>query len=216
MGKPVKTLVLDLMPKHHDTCADMRHIFPDHQIYSIPVKPLFGTKELQTMIELADLTILTGAPLDQKPLSEVTFKNDFLQILEWLDGKPALFSCWSALYAYQTHLGTRVQILEDKLVGTWQLETDSSEPVYTAVSRYARIPYTTDPHVHAGTVETGVSIAQTDTWTYSMDHPEYQPGTLRKQLTRDGHKLPFSGNIITPGLLDAAQQLLRDLVNETV
>lgn len=213
-----KVVVLDLMPKHHDTCADFKHLMLTYKFYTVPVKELFNTAALEALIDMSDLVVVTGAPLDQITLDEVTFKEDFLKLLELLDGKPTLFSCWSALWAYNQRFNTEVEILDEKLLGVFEVWYGNKwKNIKTAVSRWAKIPYTkAGANVILGSKATGVSIATDGPWVFSMDHPEYKPGTLRSQIIRDGGKLPFEGDIISASDMSVARKILADEIERAV
>ncbi|MCC5451493.1 homoserine O-succinyltransferase [Rheinheimera sp. UJ51] len=150
-----------------------------------------------------DGLIITGAPLGLVNYEDVTYWQQFGEILRWADTHvtSTLFLCWAAHAALYHYYGLQREIRGEKLSGVyWQ---DVKQPLSPLVrgfddqflvphSRYAQVPIQkyqqhADLHILAEADATGAYLLQNSRGNriFVTGHPEYDLTTLDEEYKRD-------------------------------
>lgn len=150
-----------------------------------------------------DGLIITGAPLGLVDYEDVTYWQQFGEILRWADTHvtSTLFLCWAAHAALYHYYGLQREIRGEKLSGVyWQQITQPLSPLVRGFddqflvphSRYAQVPKQkyqqhADLHVLAEADVTGAYLLQNSSGSriFVTGHPEYDLTTLDDEYKRD-------------------------------
>lgn len=150
-----------------------------------------------------DGLIITGAPLGLVDYEDVTYWQQFGEILRWADTHvtSTLFLCWAAHAALYHYYGLQREIRGDKLSGVyWQHVTQPLSPLVRGFddqflvphSRYAQVPKQkyqqhADLHILAEADVTGAYLLQNSSGSriFVTGHPEYDLTTLDDEYKRD-------------------------------
>ena len=150
-----------------------------------------------------DGLIITGAPLGLVDYEDVTYWQQFGEILRWADTHvtSTLFLCWAAHAALYHYYGLQREIRGEKLSGVyWQQITQPVSPLVRGFddqflvphSRYAQVPKQkyqqhADLHVLAEADVTGAYLLQNSSGSriFVTGHPEYDLTTLDDEYKRD-------------------------------
>jgi len=150
-----------------------------------------------------DGLIITGAPLGLVDYEDVTYWQQFGEILRWADTHvtSTLFLCWAAHAALYHYYGLQREIRGDKLSGVyWQQVTQPLSPLVRGFddqflvphSRYAQVPKQkyqqhADLHILAEADVTGAYLLQNSSGSriFVTGHPEYDLTTLDDEYKRD-------------------------------
>lgn len=150
-----------------------------------------------------DGLIITGAPLGLVDYEDVTYWQQFGEILRWADTHvtSTLFLCWSAHAALYHYYGLQREIRGEKLSGVyWQQVTQPLSPLVRGFdeqflvphSRYAQVPKQKyqqhdDLHILAEADVTGAYLLQNSNGSriFVTGHPEYDLHTLDDEYKRD-------------------------------
>lgn len=153
--------------------------------------------------EKYDGLIITGAPLGLVDYEDVTYWQQFGEILRWADTHvtSTLFLCWSAHAALYHYYGLQREIRGEKLSGVyWQQVTQPLSPLVRGFdeqflvphSRYAQVPKQKyqqhdDLHILAEADVTGAYLLQNSNGSriFVTGHPEYDLHTLDEEYKRD-------------------------------
>jgi homoserine O-succinyltransferase len=199
-----KILVLNLMPNRAVTEQQFASIFaatgfPVTLTFCLPASHQIRqhTDQLHaayaTFPEIEDQffdgLIITGAPLDQKPFTDVDYWDELQEILTWrrTHVQGSLFLCWGA-YAAGAVDGVFVgHGIPEKITGVFTVEG------YTMPqSRYFLVPLAAIERgeIVAGNLDLGAVIVTDDTTqsTYVAGHFEYSANTLALEYYRDQAK----------------------------
>jgi homoserine O-succinyltransferase/O-acetyltransferase len=163
--------------------------------------------------QMYDGLIITGAPVETLPFSEVRYWNELTQILDWARNSvhSSLFVCFAAQAALHHYYQVPKRLLPGKLTGVFKhrvtgdehpLTTGFGTTIVAPQSRYS----TTDVaavlkhsplHVLAQSAKTGVYIAADSAGreVYMTGHPEYDRLTLQAEYIRDCER---SQNAVMP------------------
>jgi homoserine O-succinyltransferase len=167
---------------------------PEHLTFYEPIE----TADMQAL----DALIITGAPVEQKPFSEVRYWPQLAALYDAARdaGLPTLNICWAAMAALHHHRGLAKRALQAKAFGVFDQVV--REPAHALmqgmpatfpvpVSRYAHLPLKAlaggGIAVLAASSETGASIAHDaeNDAALLFDHFEYDAGTLLAEFLRD-------------------------------
>ncbi|WP_423185655.1 homoserine O-succinyltransferase [Alishewanella sp. d11] len=150
-----------------------------------------------------DGLIITGAPLGLVDYEDVTYWQQFGEILRWADTHvtSTLFLCWAAHAALYHYYGLQREIRGEKLSGVyWQQVSQPLSPLVRGFddqflvphSRYAQVPKQkyqehADIHVLAEADATGAYLLQNSSGSriFVTGHPEYDLNTLDDEYKRD-------------------------------
>ncbi|GGW65436.1 homoserine O-succinyltransferase [Alishewanella tabrizica] len=150
-----------------------------------------------------DGLIITGAPLGLVDYEDVTYWQQFGEILRWADTHvtSTLFLCWAAHAALYHYYGLQREIRGEKLSGVyWQQVTQPLSPLVRGFddqflvphSRYAQVPKQkyqqhADLHILAEADVTGAYLLQNSSGSriFVTGHPEYDLTTLDDEYKRD-------------------------------
>ncbi len=153
-----------------------------------------------------DAMIVTGAPVETLPYEEVTYWNEFCDILEWAKDNvfSSFFICWAAQAALYTHYGIDKEVLPKKLFGIYQHSiVDANEPLFRGFDDHFEVPHSRHTRVSEAAVyaqpnlqvissspESGIYIVADRVRKnfYITGHPEYDRDTLAKEYYRDLNK----------------------------
>lgn len=150
-----------------------------------------------------DGLIITGAPLGLVDYEDVTYWQQFGEILRWADTHvtSTLFLCWAAHAALYHYYGLQREIRGEKLSGVyWQQVLQPLSPLVRGFddqflvphSRYAQVPKQRyqqhdDLHILAEADVTGAYLLQNSSGSriFVTGHPEYDLTTLDDEYKRD-------------------------------
>jgi len=150
-----------------------------------------------------DGLIITGAPLGLVDYEDVTYWQQFGEILRWADTHvtSTLFLCWAAHAALYHYYGLQREIRGEKLSGVyWQDVVQPFSPLLRGFdqqflvphSRYAQVPKQkyqqhADLHILAEADVTGAYLLQNSSGSriFVTGHPEYDLTTLDDEYQRD-------------------------------
>ncbi|GHG64993.1 homoserine O-succinyltransferase [Alishewanella longhuensis] len=150
-----------------------------------------------------DGLIITGAPLGLVDYEDVTYWQQFGEILRWADTHvtSTLFLCWAAHAALYHYYGLQREIRGEKLSGVyWQQVLQPLSPLVRGFddqflvphSRYAQVPKQRyqqhdDLHILAEADVTGAYLLQNSSGSriFVTGHPEYDVTTLDDEYKRD-------------------------------
>lgn len=150
-----------------------------------------------------DGLIITGAPLGLVDYEDVTYWQQFGEILRWADTHvtSTLFLCWAAHAALYHYYGLQREIRGEKLSGVyWQEVVQPFSPLLRGFdqqflvphSRYAQVPKQKyqqhdDLHILAEADVTGAYLLQNSSGSriFVTGHPEYDLTTLDDEYQRD-------------------------------
>lgn len=217
--RPLRILILNLMPTKIETETQLLR--------------LLGNTPLQVEIELMQMAshvskntskehllkfykvfdelkeqrfdgmIVTGAPVEQLPFSEVHYWNELQNILKWAETHiySVLYICWAALAGLQYHYGISKFSLPKKLSGIYAHRVTSllhpvtrgfDDVFYAPHSRYSglderQIEKTAALDVLAYSDQAGPYLIADRSCRslFITGHPEYSRMTLAEEYTRD-------------------------------
>lgn len=150
-----------------------------------------------------DGLIITGAPLGLVDYEDVTYWQQFGEILRWADTHvtSTLFLCWAAHAALYHYYGLQREIRGEKLSGVyWQDVVQPFSPLLRGFdqqflvphSRYAQVSKQkyqqhADLHILAEADVTGAYLLQNSSGSriFVTGHPEYDLTTLDDEYQRD-------------------------------
>ncbi|EIW89281.1 homoserine O-succinyltransferase [Alishewanella agri BL06] len=150
-----------------------------------------------------DGLIITGAPLGLVDYEDVTYWQQFGEILRWADTHvtSTLFLCWAAHAALYHYYGLQREIRGEKLSGVyWQDVVQPFSPLLRGFdqqflvphSRYAQVSKQKyqqhdDLHILAEADVTGAYLLQNSSGSriFVTGHPEYDLTTLDDEYQRD-------------------------------
>jgi homoserine O-succinyltransferase/O-acetyltransferase len=150
-----------------------------------------------------DGLIITGAPLGLVDYAEVSYWQQFGEILAWADSHvtSTLFLCWSAHAALYHYYDLQREIRGEKLSGVyWQQVKQPLSPLVRGFddaflvphSRYAQVAeqkYQQHPDLHilAAAHATGAYLLQNSSGSrvFVTGHPEYDVSSLDEEYQRD-------------------------------
>lgn len=153
-----------------------------------------------------DGLIVTGAPVEQLPFTEVAYWSELAGLLDWAKTHvfSTLFICWGAQAGLYHYYGIQKRELPEKCSGVfchWVLEErvkllrGFDQRFYAPHSRYtavAREDILAHPELTllAEAEEAGVYLvtAREGREVYVTGHPEYDPDTLALEYLRDINK----------------------------
>ncbi len=150
-----------------------------------------------------DGMIITGAPVEKLPYSEVDYWDELCRIFAWSSTNvtSTFHICWGAQAALYYHYGLDKVMLPQKLCGVYPHKVHHrKEPLVRGFDDFFLIPHSRYTEVPADVIhacpelrvlaeseEAGVllCIARGGRQVFIMGHPEYDRYTLRNEFIRD-------------------------------
>lgn len=214
--QPLHLLVLNLMPTKITTelqfLKQFNHLSADVQLtFLYPASHHFkGTQTkimtdsyfnfVQVKAHHYDGLIITGAPVEKLPFTQVDYWQEFCQIIAWTHHHvlESLFECWAAQAGLFIDFAIPKRCLKNKLFGVFTATTPylgTGGIIKMPQSRHSTSildPYNlpADLQILANSKEVGPMILQSRHLhhTYITGHPEYDRDTLAKEYQRDQQK----------------------------
>ncbi|MDO5352597.1 MAG: homoserine O-succinyltransferase [Succinatimonas sp.] len=217
--RPLELLFLNLMPKKINTEIQfMRRLsnsplqvnitllrVDDHESRNTPQQHLntFYKDFDDIKDKRFDGMIITGAPLDQKHFSDVTYWDRLETIINWSakNVTSTLFSCWGVAAALKVFYGLDILFREDKLSGIYSVTRAQcndtlirgfDDNFLAPFSRFCDFPtrvikQATDLKILAASDTTGLylGVSPDRRQVYVTGHPEYDATTLADEYRRD-------------------------------
>ena len=217
--RPLELLFLNLMPKKINTEIQfMRRLsnsplqvnitllrVDDHECRNTPMQHLntFYKDFDDVNDKRFDGMIITGAPLDQKQFSDVTYWDKLQTIIRWSaqNVTSTLFSCWGVAAALNVFYDMDIVFREDKLSGIYSVKRSHDydtlirgfdDNFLAPFSRFSDFPtrlikQATDLKILAASEETGLylGVSPDRRQVYVTGHPEYDAETLADEYRRD-------------------------------
>ena len=217
--RPLHVLILNLMPKKIETetqfmrklsnsplqvVVDLLRI-DNHVSKNTPKAHLdtYYQNFAAVRDRFYDGMIVTGAPLEHVPFSEISYWNTLTEILEWSREHVTCtsFHCWGVQAAFKVFYGLEPQLREIKLSGVFRHHTARiPDPLIRGFDDFFLAPHSrfmdfktrfieenTDLEVLADSDVTGVYLAVSPDrrQVYVTGHPEYDANTLDNEYRRD-------------------------------
>ena len=217
--RPLKILLLNLMPKKIETETQLSRLLGNsplqvdltlihtksHQSKNTSAEHLFTF--YQTFEDVKHLTfdgmIITGAPVENLPFSEVEYWDELCGIMEWTKTHvhSTFHICWGAQAGLYYHYGIDKKPLDKKLFGVFEHTADYKQSIllrgfddtfmaphsrHTTVNR-ADIEAVPDLKILASSKDAGVYIvgAKGGRQFFVTGHSEYDAHTLKNEYVRD-------------------------------
>jgi homoserine O-succinyltransferase len=217
--RPLEILILNLMPKKTDTETQLLRLLSNTPLQinvhflrmsthtakntsSEHMKKFYHTfDELQD--KFYDGLIITGAPVETLPFTEVDYFEELANILEW--SRTHVFStfhiCWGAQVGLYYHYGIEKDLLPKKLSGiykhrvlnhSWSILRGFDDEFYSPHSRFtasrkSEIEKQELLEILVESDEAGVMLVghKNNRAFYAMGHLEYDRDTLAAEFERD-------------------------------
>jgi len=156
--------------------------------------------------ERFDGLIITGAPVEQMPFSEVDYWKELQEVMAWAKDNvfSTLFICWAAQAGLHYHFGIDKHMLPGKMFGVFphrvldrscKLVRGFDDEFSIPVSRHTAIDEDAVyacPHLQvvAASPESGIGLIVSDDnrFVFATGHSEYDADTLAKEYFRDVNK----------------------------
>ena len=220
--RPLKLLILNLMPIKITTETDLIRLLSNsplqveieflgltsHTPRNTPVEHLmsFYTTFSKVKNVCYDGMIITGAPVEMLPFSEVTYWNEVTEIFDWASTHvtSTFYICWGAQAALHHFYGINKYPLDKKLFGVFRHTlNDPTFPLFRGFDDQFYAPHSRHTTLHADEIrqhpqlnilseseEAGVYIVSSRGGRefYVTGHSEYSPLTLHNEYNRDKEK----------------------------
>jgi homoserine O-succinyltransferase/O-acetyltransferase len=216
--RPLRIALLNLMPNKVNTEVQLARLLSNTplQVELTLLSPATHTAKTTSpeyleefykaheavMREKFDGLIVTGAPVEQMPFTDVTYWNELRDFMDKADSIAfrRMYICWGAQAALWHKYGVQRELFDQKLFGVYEqtLKVQGSNALrgfpdrfVAPVSRYAMISEAEcERHdalkVLASSPITGVSIAESnDGELFVCDHYEYDTNSLGDEYSRD-------------------------------
>ncbi|MFY4776059.1 homoserine O-acetyltransferase MetA [Metabacillus sp. RGM 3146] len=217
--RPLDILIFNLMPKKEKTETQLLRLLGNTPLQvnitllkteshiSKNTEPEHLNEFYTTFDEIKqrkfDGMIITGAPVEQLPFTEVTYWEELTSILKWTKEyvTSTLHICWGAQAALYYHYGVNKVPLSQKCFGIFKhtlnqtsekLVRGFDDEFYVPHSRHtdikkeelSKVP---DIKILSESEEAGVCLlmAQNGKQIFLTGHPEYTPSTLLDEYHRD-------------------------------
>lgn len=194
-NSPLQVAITLLYPNSHAS----RNTPPDH------LARFYKTFE-DVKHERFDCLIITGAPVETLPFSDVTYWDELQLIMNWslTHVFSTLHICWGAQAGLYQHFGIEKHPLTKKISGIFQHKVLQRQiPLFHGFDDCFPVPHsrhtktrredivgTPGLDIWAESEEAGVCIigTQNTRQIFITGHPEYDPYTLRDEYKRDLEK----------------------------
>ncbi|MFC6169876.1 homoserine O-acetyltransferase/O-succinyltransferase family protein [Loigolactobacillus jiayinensis] len=211
-------VVLNLMPNKLETEGQLLDLFaglpenlsltflyPRTHHFKSHVLPYLKTS-YATLPEIAENTydglIITGAPVETLPFTEVDYWQEFIEILDWAQDhvRQNLFICWAAQAALYAEYGIDKYAVSPKVFGIFEHKAISENPLLAHLPHHFYMPHSrhttlqaadiqaqTDLNLLVDDINVGPVIVQSrdQRQTFITGHPEYAQNTLAQEYHRD-------------------------------
>ncbi|HOM62967.1 MAG TPA: homoserine O-succinyltransferase [Dysgonamonadaceae bacterium] len=217
--RPLKILILNLMPLKITTETDLIRLLSNsplqveieflalssHSPKNTPIEHLiqFYIKFSKIKNSFYDGMIITGAPVELLPFSEVKYWDELTRIFDWARTHvtSTFYICWAAQAAMHHFYGIEKYPLEKKLFGVFRHTiNDPAYPLFRGFDDEFYAPHSRHTTVNADEIrqcpdlkilsesdEAGVYIVSSRGGRefYVTGHSEYSPLTLHNEYVRD-------------------------------
>ncbi|QAS70165.1 homoserine O-succinyltransferase [Oenococcus sicerae] len=207
-AKGQEILILNLMPNRRQTEADFLDLFASTRkdvnlTFIIPASHDLkhdgsATRQAYKTFndvqeDYFDVLLVTGAPLEFLPFSQIDYFDEFLKILDWRKQHVlfSTFECWSAMAIAKIEYGLAYSIRSKKVSGVYELPVLSVfhnlKTIKIPESRYFQIDGIADDwqiitNDHLGSL---IALDQANRTLLIAGHPEYAEQTLANEYARD-------------------------------
>lgn len=217
--RPLEIIIINLMPDKIVTETQLARVLANsplqvrltllrpgsHESTHTPKKHIGAF--YQTLEEVKqhryDGMIITGAPIEHLPFEQVTYWDEFREIIEF--SKKSVYStiylCWAALAGLYYHHGIDKVALPQKLHGVYPHTLERvNNPLVRGYDEEFWAPHSRNAGVNRADIdnapklrvlaeseEAGVHLLSTENGReiYVMGHPEYDKETLQNEYLRD-------------------------------
>ncbi|MFA6866838.1 MAG: homoserine O-succinyltransferase [Clostridia bacterium] len=220
--RPIEVLILNLMPTKIETETQLMRLLSNSPlqtnvtlIKTDTYKPTNVSYEhmdkfYSTFNEIKgkqfDAMIVTGAPVENLPFTEVVYWKELCEIFDFADKNvtSTIFVCWGAQAALNYYYGIGKKKLNKKLFGIYEnVSKTPNEPLLRGFNDTFNIPHSRHTKIDekqleksgefvvlAKGEECGISIAKTvdNRKFFFFGHAEYDRYTLRTEYLRDIEK----------------------------
>ncbi|MDF2569243.1 MAG: metAA [Sporomusa sp.] len=225
--RPLRILLLNLMPTKIVTETQMLRLLGNSPLqvefdfmYTATYEPKNTPHEhlvkfYETFDEVKDRKydgmIITGAPVEQIPFSEVVYWDELCKIMDWsrTNVYSTLHICWGAQAALYYHYGIPKYDLPQKMFGVFPHTVNIKEKMlFRGFDDVFYVPHSRHTEVRRSDIEKVARLsilseseqagiyAVTDKKNRGLfitGHPEYDPLTLKAEYDRDiGQGLPIN------------------------
>ncbi len=152
-----------------------------------------------------DALIVTGAPVEHLPFSEVTYWESLCRVMDWAGQNVArrLYICWAAQAALYHHYGIEKTALPQKMFGIFRQQVCQPDaPLMDGLSPEFSMPGSRHTGIDAADIrrhhlcllaqseESGVGVVTSGDGrdVYVTGHLEYAADTLQREYRRDRAK----------------------------
>lgn len=203
--RPIRILILNLMPKKEDTELDLLRLLGNtplqidveflytetHKSRNTPTSHL--QKYYNTLDEIKDQRfdgmIITGAPVEQLNFNEVDYINELKSILRWSETHVfnRFFICWGAQFALNYYYDVEKDLLDEKLFGIFNYDNDAPlHPFLRGFDDKFQVPQSRHTQMDASQVD------EIDDLQVLTSHPEHGPDMM---ATKDNRNLFIFGHL---------------------
>ncbi len=220
--RPLRIVVLNLMPLKVTTETDLVRLLSNtplqleislmklksHTPKNTPVEHMMMFyRDFEVMKkEKFDGMIITGAPVETLPFSEVEYWDEITGIFDWAHTHvmSTLYICWAAQAGLYYHYGVPKYPLEKKMFGVFpQYPLDKQLPIFRGFDDVFAMPQSRHTEIRREDIlqrkaltlisespESGVGMvmARGGREFFITGHLEYAPDTLDKEYRRDKGK----------------------------
>lgn len=217
--RPLEVAIVNLMPTKEVTETQLMrllgntplqvniHLIGTASYKSTHVSEAHMQKFYRTLSEVKkmkfDGMIVTGAPVETIPFSEVKYWKELVEIMDFAreNVTSTIYICWGAQAALYHFFGIGKQLLDKKLFGIFathamqendMLLKGMDDTFYIPHSRHTRVDEEAlracpDVKILASSPEAGISIAKThdNRSFFFTGHTEYDRFTLKNEYERD-------------------------------
>ncbi len=220
--RPLRIAILNIMPTKERTEVQLMRLLANSPlqievVFLHPATHTSKTTPVEHMNEFYktfedvkhehfDGLIITGAPVEQMPFSEVSYWSELEAIMEWSIHSvySTMHICWAAQAGLKFHYGIEKYPLEQKLSGIFEhTKAKTYRPIMRGFDDVFWAPHSRYTEVRREDVlanpkleilcegkESGIYIvsAKNGRQLFVTGHPEYTQNTLRAEYERDVKK----------------------------
>ncbi|MTV82099.1 homoserine O-acetyltransferase/O-succinyltransferase family protein [Secundilactobacillus folii] len=215
--RPVKLLVVNLMPNKLETERQFVHLFShlslDVEVTFLRMASHHSKHTSETALQSAyavlddvydqhfDGMVVTGAPVEQIQFEDVDYWPEFKALLDWRNKhvQQSILECWAAQAGIYADFGINKRVIPSKLFGVYRCEINARTALTAGFkqlsmpqSRHATLENISDPRLNvlASDPEAGPVVLASEVThsTYISGHPEYETQTLNNEFHRDQEK----------------------------
>lgn len=215
--RPLKIAIVNLMPNKEETEINLLKLLSS-QVLQIEVDLIrtasytskhSDPKRLEEYYKTFDQIkndkydglIVTGAPLEDMPYSEITYWEELKEIFDFarVNVYSSLFICWGAIASLDYFYGAKSNLEKKKIFGVYEYEKKSSSRLLDGLDDYFYIPQSRyrklnrddlslgELKILAENEESGISLIESldGRFVFNLGHLEYSKETLHDEYLRD-------------------------------